>query len=117
MLPFPPSVNALYSTNWKTKRRFPSKRYEAWKAEAVATLYLIKMPRPRIAEQCAVTYNLGRPDKRVRDAGNYQKGLDDLLKLYGIVADDRYLYPVLIDWTDDHPGHVEVIIRPLGKPP
>lgn len=33
-LPRPPSVNHAFSTNWKTKRRFESKDYEAWKKEA-----------------------------------------------------------------------------------
>jgi hypothetical protein len=39
-LPMPPSTNSLFATDFRTKRRFMSKEYSAWRAEAVGLINL-----------------------------------------------------------------------------
>jgi Holliday junction resolvase RusA-like endonuclease len=109
MLPLPPSVNALYSTNWKTKRRFESKRYEEWKREA--SIHLLSQPRRPVPGTVSVSYFVGRPDKRRRDVLNIEKAISDFLVHNGIIQDDCLIEAALIAWTDEHPGQVEIIVR------
>ena len=112
MLPIPPSVNALYATNWKTKRRFESKRYEIWKENAFAAL-ITTSPRPRSTPgKISVVYMVGRPDRRRRDCESHIKAVSDFLVTHRLIDDDSEIDLLTVGWTDDHPGSVEVVIRP-----
>jgi Holliday junction resolvase RusA-like endonuclease len=112
MLPMPPSVNALYATNWKTKRRFESERYERWKGDALEAL-LVTKPRPkRTAGKIAVTYMVGRPNKRRMDCENFCKACSDFLVSQNLIDDDCDIDLLTVGWTDDHPGMVGITIRP-----
>lgn len=112
VFPFPPSVNGLYSTNWKTKRRFKSKRYADW--EKLADQQLKYQTWCYYDTPVSVTYLYGRPDKRVRDLPNLSKGIDDLLVRYGILTDDSLIHEIHASWGGK-PGFVEVEIKPLAE--
>lgn len=47
-----------------------------------------------------VTYTLKRPDKRIRDLGNYEKALSDWLVDNGIIKDDSHIHRLTIQWGD-----------------
>jgi len=95
-LPFPVSVNALYSGKG---RRFKSPRYTAWIIEAKRALTQQHFTAfDKIPLQ--VTYVLSRPDKRVRDAENYLKAPTDLLVAFGIIPDDSYIGRGVYEWAD-----------------
>lgn len=118
-LPFPPSVNSLYSTDWKTKRRFKSKRYAEWCKLArdslvitQAATYITKDGLAEYAAPVKVRYTFGRPDKRVRDLCNYIKGLEDFLVDNLWIADDSLIHEIHAIWGGT-PGFVEIEILPL----
>ena len=115
MLPIPPSVNALYSTNWKTKRRFESERYERWKEEA--WIALVSQPRHSIQGPISVSYLYGRSGRRRSDIFNLEKAVSDFLVQHRIIEDDSLIDCGLVAWTDDHPSQVEIIIRPAARTP
>lgn len=94
-LPFPPSVNNLFSQN-RAGRRFPSKRYTAWRREAGWALKASKV-QP-IAGRFSVCLWLTPPTAHRRDADNYFKGVLDLLVSQGIVADDSLAVSVTAKW-------------------
>ncbi len=109
VLPFPPSVNALYSTNKRTHRRFKSKRYEAWEEGADAWL-LEQSPLPRIKGAFNAVFSFGRPDKRKRDVTNLIKAPEDLLVKHGVIEDDSLAESVLARWDKDVVGvRVEIV--------
>ncbi len=95
-LPFPPSVNALYSTNWKTKKRFKSKRYEAWIELAIKHLNGVPVVRGKVK----ALYEFGRPDKRKRDVANYEKAVSDLLTYTFVLEDDSQIEEITLKWAD-----------------
>ena len=104
-LPFPPSVNCLYSGN---HRRFKSKRYTAWISEATPHL-----PRgvATIEGHIEATYRMNSPDNRRRDIENYAKAISDLITANNIIEDDSNIQRLVMEWADDlSPGIVEVII-------
>ena len=110
-LPFPPSVNGLYATNWKTKRRFPTKKYTAWKLAAELakdkqwrTVLLTRFEVPVVA-----TYSFGRPDKRRRDVENYSKAVSDFLVDAKILADDSLIERLLLQWARVDGCVVEIV--------
>lgn len=105
-LPIPPSVNALYSGN---HRRFKSKRYKAWIAEAEGCIEGHHSP---LAGNLEVCYRICSPDSRRRDIGNYEKALSDFLVDHKMIEDDSHIQRLVMEWADDiTPGVVEVYIQ------
>ena len=97
-LPFPTSINAAYATNFKTKRRFKSQKYSQWVAYAEACV--MEQHPERISGPVKVLYEYGRPDKRRRDVGNYEKVISDLLVSCGLIEDDSLIEEITLRWAD-----------------
>jgi crossover junction endodeoxyribonuclease RusA len=102
-LPFPPSVNTLFPG---TVRRFKSKRYKAWLAEAGKSLYT--QPTRQFTGPVSVRVELGRPDKRVRDLDNYFKAVLDLLVSHDIIEDDCMIHRLEAYWAEIEGAKVEI---------
>lgn len=114
-LPFPVSVNKMYATNFKTKRRFPSKEYLAWKA-ASDVEFMRQRPKP-ISGPVAVLIELQDfNDNRVRDGDNCVKCVFDFLKRACLVADDnrKIIREHTVRWNPDIEG-VRVTIQDLAS--
>ena len=94
-LPFPPSVNALYSTNWLTKKRFKSKRYETWISNAIKLTHF-----QYVRGKVKATYEFGRPDNRRRDVANYEKAVSDFLVAASFLRDDSQIEEITLKWAD-----------------
>lgn len=119
-LPCPPSVNSCYATNFVTKRRFKTKKYEEWERDAF--LALQKQPKKKITgdEWLAVGYYFYFPlynkngSKKVKDLENYFKSLSDFLGTQISGFDDhkikRYLTP---EKFDSDRNEVEIVIREI----
>lgn len=101
-LPWPPSLNALFSDG--RKRRTISKRYEQWIALASGEL-MIQRPK-RHTGPVRATLMLSPPDNRERDADNYAKAPMDLLVKAGVIEGDsrRYVRSILLAWSDATPA-------------
>lgn len=86
-VPFPPSVNHYWGHG----------RGRVWvsdkgKAYRIIVVTIVKYHHiPRIDGLLEVNVALYPPDKRVRDADNYCKGLLDALKYAGIYKDDSLI--------------------------
>ena len=96
VLPKPPSTNALYSTDWRTKRRFKSQRYKAWIAEAEVALHTQK--RKEFKGEVIVKISVGKQDKRRADVSNYIKATEDFLVNQGLIKDDSLVQCVTACW-------------------
>jgi Holliday junction resolvase RusA-like endonuclease len=99
-LPFPCSVNNLFVNNPRTRGRFPSKAYKAWKAEAGKIISALRITKPLPAPYL-MTLLLQRPDKRPRDAENYIKAISDILVSTGVVEDDSQALLVTVGWLPE----------------
>lgn len=110
-LPFPISVNAMFADG-KT-RRHKSQRYADWVAEAG---WVLKSQRPTpVRGQVSIHYEFEeQPDKRKRDAFNFEKGVTDLLVAHGVIeADDHtILRKGSVEWSSAVKG-VRVTIKQL----
>ena len=116
-LPFPPSVNALYAGK---VRRYKSKRYVEWEADARYKL----IPQRKNIKQLPdgpiqITYRCGRPDKRVRDLANLEKALSDFLVHEFVIRDDSDIHRLVMEWASVDGVEIEIISIDLGdtKPP
>jgi crossover junction endodeoxyribonuclease RusA len=108
--PFPPSVNNLF-VNVK-RGRVKSASYKAW--EQLAGLAVKDSHRQRIGAY-SIAICLKRPDRRVRDLGNYEKAISDALVAHGVIADDSGCERLTMQW--DH-GMVEecvVLVMPAEE--
>lgn len=96
-LPMPPSVNACFATDFKTKRRFASKAYTAWKKAAADRLMeqYARYGAPTILKPIALTIRLGLNYQS--DIANREKPLTDLLVANLDMADDRYIERIVIE--------------------
>ena len=96
-LPMPPSVNACFATDFKTKRRFASKAYTTWKKAAVEKLMAqyARYGAPAIHKPIALTIRLGLNYQS--DIANREKPLTDLLVANLDMADDRYIERITIE--------------------
>ena len=112
-LPFPISVNALYSG---MRRRYKSKRYEKWIIEARTMLWNQHFIPIKDKIPLQITYILGRPDKRIRDAANYLKCADDLLVSQGVIPDDSWIHRGIFEWGKSDGITIEIIPLPVCEP-
>ena len=97
-LPFPPSINSLYPSNKTTQRRFKSKKYKEW-IDFADILYLQQMRGlPKFINPVQFVIYLGRPDKRIRDAANYEKAVSDYLVRVELLADDSLIWKNTQQW-------------------
>jgi crossover junction endodeoxyribonuclease RusA len=97
VLPFPISLNNAFGQT-KTGRRFTSKRYLAWRHEALLKLKLAKV-KPATG-QVHIKISICPPDLRRRDIDNLSKGVVDLLVAGRVITDDdgRYVLSVSSAW-------------------
>lgn len=91
----PPTDNNLFVHNPRTRTRFPSKRYKDWRKYAP---YLERKMLSGVKVELQHTF----PDRRLRDAQNFQKSIIDYMVDSGFIADDNF-YDV-----------IEVKIKPMG---
>lgn len=118
-LPFPPSVNNLFSQGLvKGKvRRFPSRKYKQWRKEANILLRLAKLPEfgmNRVDIRIALTPK----DSRPRDVDNFNKAVLDALVEARVIADDRYIARVDAYWDRSRVDVGAVVtIAPAGEMP
>lgn len=121
-LPMPPSVNALFSTNWSTKRRFISKAYEQWipgAKEALERQYAA-YGSPPVHKPVALHIRLGINYQS--DIANREKAITDLLVATLDMPDDRYIDRLVIERDQNVTGAVVTIgtpddgdARPIGE--
>lgn len=90
-LPMPPSVNAMFATDWKTKRRFKTKAYAVWQqaaGEALGAQYAA-MGAPSVHRPVELSIRLGLNYQS--DISNREKAITDLLVATLDMPDDRYI--------------------------
>lgn len=106
MLPYPPTANNLFVNNKRTRGRFPSPAYKAWRDEAKRAIdrqvlrvnggYTLRFRWP-----VKVVISLGRPDRRRRDLGNLEKAATDYIVSVGILADDSLIEDLRLRWDPE----------------
>lgn len=102
-LPFPPSVNNLFINIGRG--RAPSKRYQAWKADAQVAL--LKQGRQSVSGPVEFRVSITPPDKRKRDLDNLLKGPLDFCVQNGVIQDDSLIRRIEIEWgEEENPGAV-----------
>ena len=108
-LPMPPSVNNLFTQGMVKgrMRRFPTKKYRAWRKEAVLRIRVARLPR--FTGPVAIKLTITPPDARPRDIDNYSKGVLDALVEAGVLKDDSQVQKLLAAW--DHAGEVGAVIE------
>lgn len=103
-LPWPPSVWKLYGKR-PSGKKYRTKEYDDWRREAG---WLLKTQKIQpIVGPVSAHLRLTPPDKRQRDADNYEKAAFDLLVNLGVIQDDnsKILRSKLTEWADDdQPG-------------
>ena len=107
-IPFPPSVNQIYPTNFKTKMRFRSKKYTAWQSEVFKLLRLRNVGH--IGGDVVAEYVFEKPDNRKRDVENYAKAVSDTLVKGGVITDDSNIIDLRLRWGDA-PGGARITVR------
>ena len=104
-IPTPPSVNACYATNFKTKRRFKSKEYSFWTKKAIEALWKQKRIYFTEKRKYILIIEIGQPnDNRRRDAFNYEKAATDFIVQQDIIVDDCFINLGVIRWTKSIEG-------------
>lgn len=96
-LPMPPSINSMFATDWKTKRRFASKEYAAWQrvaGDALGSQYAA-YGSPSVHKPVALHIRLGLNHQS--DIANREKALTDLLVAMLDMPDDRYIDRIVIE--------------------
>lgn len=109
-LPFPPSVNGLYSTDWKTKRRFVSEKYKRWQEDSYYKLLGERQRNNRHKGQVEVVYTFTPPDKRHRDCFNYEKAVSDFLVKHQLIKDDSMIVKGTVQWMQGNGGVTVMIL-------
>lgn len=110
VLPYPPSINALYRA--VKGRSILSEAYRNWIKQAGMEIML---QRPKITlGKVGITISLKAPDKRRRDLDNVGgKAVLDLLVRHSLIEgdDSRFVRALHMQWVED--GHsCVVIIKP-----
>lgn len=103
----PPSVNALYCTDWKTKRRFKSKEYERWLSSAETFLLLARVKPIKGPVHVTITLE----DTGRIDLANHEKACVDFCVKHGLIDDDSrpILRRLLMQWGNVKGCLVEIV--------
>ena len=101
-LPYPPSVNKMYTNRKFDGRRLLTKIARQWKKEA---FYLLKSQKPKdiFNKNIIFTMIVYPPDRRKRDTSNLIKIVEDALVDSEWMIDDRYVIKHFI--------HKEMIVK------
>jgi Holliday junction resolvase RusA-like endonuclease len=96
-LPLPPTTNSLFATDFKTKRRFISKEYAAWKRAAGALLreQYARYDSPEVLKPVHLRIQLNVNHQS--DIANREKAITDLLVHTLDMPDDRYIDRLVIE--------------------
>ncbi len=107
-LPFPPSLNQLWRSNFKSHHVYRSPKYQSWLKQA-GLQWLICKPRnfQTISGPFLAEIVLSPPDKRHRDLDNHLKALLDFLQSSAIIENDKY-------WRGPQPRWGVASEAPLG---
>ena len=104
-LPYPPSLNGLFAGQ---QRRYKSKKYKAWIAEA--DIAILQQRPHKIKGKVKFSVLLGKPDKRRRDLDNVgAKAILDRLVAHGIIEDDSLVESIFMAWADVSGAVVEIL--------
>lgn len=109
-IPRPPSVNAAYGN--ATKGRIKSRRYIEWLVTAKSSLWGKKFSL--IRGKVYIVYSLRRPDKRKRDAANFEKAMSDFFVKMGIIEDDSLVESNTQRWSGEVGNDVVCEIFAVG---
>lgn len=106
ILPFPISVNSMYSNHGR--RRIKSKRYREWYSKATTALteqYYDSL----IEYDIKLIIALSPPCKRRRDLDNHAKGIQDVLT-GTVIVDDSQIKDLNLYWLERRKGGYAKII-------
>jgi Holliday junction resolvase RusA-like endonuclease len=114
-LPLPPSVNALFATDFKTKRRFVSKDYAMWKRSAAGLLFEAwhKAGRPKFDKHLSLTIHAGLSYRRDVD-GCVKAIADALVQNIPGFPDDRYIDRLEVERVPGMDG-CRIMVQQIGK--
>lgn len=107
-IPRPPSVNATFVTDFKTKLRFASKEYRAWKKEA-AQMLMAQRARCAVGP-VEITITVQEIARYPSDIDNRIKPTIDCLVENGIIDGDtsKTVRKITAQWGDVQGAIVEV---------
>lgn len=108
-LPYPPSVNNLYS-NVAGKGRRPTSRYATWQraAQTEVMAQRSKFKVPRIAGKVQISIVLERR-RNGMDIDNCAKAIIDTLVKMNLIDDDRHVERLSLEWGDVTGARVDVM--------
>ncbi len=116
-LPMPPSANHSHHNVTMNGRllRVPSKQSKAWRQETIVictdAMTRAGWTKPR-QTKCVMELTIWWRDRRRRDADNLIKGIQDAIQAAGVIDDDRWLLPRVVDFSyDKEKPRVEVVVR------
>lgn len=115
-LPMPPSTNSLFATDFRTKRRFMSKEYSAWRAEAVGLINLAwqQAGHPSFLRHLSLRIHVGLD--YTGDISNRIKAVEDAIgEAIPDFPNDRYFDVVSIERVPGLDG-VRVLVGQLAPP-
>jgi len=115
-LPMPPSTNNMFATDFRTKRRFMSKEYAAWRDEAVGLINLAwqQNGHPAFLRHLSLTIHVGLT--YVGDISNRIKAVEDAIgEAIPDFPNDRYFDRVVIERVPGLDG-ARVLIGQLAPP-
>ena len=109
-LPFPPSVNHIYSRTRKGGVMLNPKA-RAYREEVI---YLVGKVHTMLTGRLAVRIDAYAPDRRKRDISNLEKCIGDALTHAGVWKDDEQIDQLIINRKSiEAPGRVIVTIKQL----
>src|SRR5436190_1614319 len=108
-LPFPPSVNAAYANGGTRRGRHKTAALKSW--EVLAST-MVKASHRQMLGPYSIQICFKRPDKRIRDLGNYEKVVSDFLVMHGVVKDDSYCERMTLAWDAGLKTGCVVIVQP-----
>ena len=100
-LPYPPSINKAFYTDFEAKTRHKSKEYRDW--VKLANQYLMCQRKDYFTGIIKIEYEVYKPDNRKRDLSNLLKVLDDFLVANKIIEDDSKIHDFRMFWSKEEP--------------
>ena len=118
-MPLPPSANALYR-NLKSGGRVKTREYKAWlnDAEYAVIMAWRGAGKPEVADKTPMVLTISAGIRnRLRDLGNVEKAIADVLVKQLPIPDDRWFDDIHLVRSANADGLVHITIAPIMPPP
>ncbi len=118
ILPYPPSVNDYWGTDWRGRKKYLKERGKVYRNDVIAIIWKQFGGRLLLRGSLRVTIGANMPDRICRNVDNICKASLDAMQHAGLYHDDNQIDDLrIVRLRPAPPGRLKIIIEGIENLP